>query len=87
MLTKKEQAIKTYNFMLARVSELEIDVEWYPKLAKLYNEDTPEYGSNMQEFQKSKTQLAWQKIALEIARGLVEKYEKEEKNEAEKGKK
>lgn len=73
-LTKKEQAIRTYNFLLERVINAELDIEYFGRIAKLYNKDTKEYSENMQEVFKSKTTLSHQTIALEIATKLIKKY-------------
>lgn len=83
-LTKKEQAIRQYNLILERVIAGELDIKWHLEIAAQYNEDTPEHGNAKQEYQKSKTQLARQKIALRIMDDMVKKYEEEEKNVAEK---
>lgn len=82
-LTKKEQSILQYNMILERVIAGELDVVWYKEIADLYNDQTPEYSSNMQELQKSKTQLARQRIALKVIGDIVIKYTQEEQ-EAEK---
>lgn len=83
-LTKKEQAIIQYNIILERVIAGELDIKWHLEIAAQYHEDTPEHSNAQQEYQKSKTQLARQRIALKIMEDMVEKYENEEKSVAEK---